>query len=133
MTLLKECVSIISLNLNQRFSRYPQNMENTYDRTLFCNCITNHNNNEEDEVIVSIKDTGIEIHPPILPKLFTKFVSASPKGTGLGCISVRVLLKLMVARFGLRTMLMATEPLLCLVCRSIRIYYKTYPLFFLFL
>jgi signal transduction histidine kinase len=59
MTLLKECVSIISL---------------AYDRTLFCNCITNHNNNEEDEVIVSIKDTGIEIHPPILPKLFTNLL-----------------------------------------------------------
>ncbi len=74
MTLLKECVSIISLNLNQRFSTCPQSMENTYDRTLFCNCITNHTNNEEDEVIVSIKDTGIEIHPPILPKLFTNLL-----------------------------------------------------------
>lgn len=84
MTLLKECVSIISLNLNQRFSTYPQSMENTYDRTLFCNCIINHNNNEKDEVIVSIKDTGIGIHPQILRKLFTKFVSVSPKGTGLG-------------------------------------------------
>jgi two-component system sensor histidine kinase VicK len=39
---------------------------------------------EEDEVIVSIRDTGTGIHPQILPKLFTKFVSASPKGTGLG-------------------------------------------------
>jgi light-regulated signal transduction histidine kinase (bacteriophytochrome) len=77
MTLLKECVSIISLNLNQRFSTYPQSIENTYDRTLFCNCIINQNNNEKD-------DTGIGIHPQILPKLFTKFVSASPKGTGLG-------------------------------------------------
>ena len=84
MTLLKECVSIISLNLNQRFSTYHQSMENTYDRPLFCNCIINHNNNEKDEVIVSIKDTGIGIHPQILPKLFTKFVGASPKGTGLG-------------------------------------------------
>jgi signal transduction histidine kinase len=44
----------------------------------------NNINNDEDEVIVSIKDTGIGIHPQILPKLFTKFVSASPKGTGLG-------------------------------------------------
>ena len=44
----------------------------------------NNNNSEEDEVIVSIRDTGIGIHPQILPKLFTKFVSASPKGTGLG-------------------------------------------------
>jgi signal transduction histidine kinase len=39
---------------------------------------------EKDEVIVSIRDTGTGIHPQILPKLFTKFVSESPKGTGLG-------------------------------------------------
>jgi signal transduction histidine kinase len=44
----------------------------------------NNNNSEDDEVIVSIRDTGIGIHPQILPKLFTKFVSASPKGTCLG-------------------------------------------------
>src|SRR6266487_2777866 len=44
----------------------------------------NNNNIEEDEVIVSIRDTGIGIHPQVLPKLFTKFVSTSPKGTGLG-------------------------------------------------
>jgi two-component system sensor histidine kinase VicK len=42
------------------------------------------NNNNSEEVIVSIRDTGLGIHPQILPKLFTKFVSASPKGTGLG-------------------------------------------------
>jgi len=44
----------------------------------------NNNSIEEDEVIVSIRDTGIGIHPQVLPKLFTKFVSTSPKGTGLG-------------------------------------------------
>ena len=42
-------------------------------------------NNDNDEIVVSIKDTGTGIHPEILPKLFTKFVTKSPiPGTGLG-------------------------------------------------
>jgi signal transduction histidine kinase len=36
------------------------------------------------EVIVSVKDTGAGIHPEILPRLFSKFVTTSYKGTGLG-------------------------------------------------
>ena len=35
-------------------------------------------------MIVRIKDTGTGISSDILPKLFTKFVSRSEKGTGLG-------------------------------------------------
>jgi signal transduction histidine kinase len=38
-----------------------------------------------DEILVSIKDTGTGIHPEVLPKLFTKFVTKSAiAGTGLG-------------------------------------------------
>jgi signal transduction histidine kinase len=38
-----------------------------------------------NEILVSITDTGTGIHPQIYPKLFTAFVSKSPKkGTGLG-------------------------------------------------
>jgi signal transduction histidine kinase len=38
-----------------------------------------------NEILVSIKDTGTGIHPQIYPKLFTAFVTKSPKrGTGLG-------------------------------------------------
>ena len=40
--------------------------------------------NKKQEVIVSIKDTGIGIHPEIMPRLFTKFATKSEKGTGLG-------------------------------------------------
>ncbi|MGC2683064.1 MAG: sensor histidine kinase, partial [Candidatus Nitrosopolaris sp.] len=36
------------------------------------------------EVTISVKDTGSEIHPDILPRLFSKFVSKSFQGTGLG-------------------------------------------------
>ena len=35
-------------------------------------------------IMVSIKDTGIGIDPEVMPKLFTKFVTGSQQGTGLG-------------------------------------------------
>jgi signal transduction histidine kinase len=38
----------------------------------------------DSQVIVSVKDTGSGIDPEILPRLFTKFVTKSDKGTGLG-------------------------------------------------
>lgn len=36
------------------------------------------------EVIITIKDNGLGIDPSVLPMLFTKFVSTSPEGLGLG-------------------------------------------------
>ena len=42
-------------------------------------------NDKQNEILVSIRDTGTGIHHDILPKLFTKFVTKSPiSGTGLG-------------------------------------------------
>lgn len=41
-------------------------------------------NNHDKEVIVTITDTGTGISPEILPKLFSKFVTSSNHGTGLG-------------------------------------------------
>jgi signal transduction histidine kinase len=38
----------------------------------------------DDQVIVSVKDTGTGIDTEILPRLFSKFVTKSDKGTGLG-------------------------------------------------
>ena len=43
-----------------------------------------NNNNNEQEVVVSVKDSGNGIDPSIFPKLFSKFATNSPKGTGLG-------------------------------------------------
>ncbi len=44
-----------------------------------------NNSNNDNEVTVSIKDTGTGIDPEILPKLFTKFATKSIiAGTGLG-------------------------------------------------
>jgi two-component system, OmpR family, sensor histidine kinase VicK len=41
-------------------------------------------NNKDDNIIVSVQDTGDGIDPEILPRLFTKFATKSEKGTGLG-------------------------------------------------
>jgi signal transduction histidine kinase len=40
--------------------------------------------NEDGQVIVSVKDTGSGIDPEIMSRLFTKFTSKSQTGTGLG-------------------------------------------------
>jgi signal transduction histidine kinase len=40
--------------------------------------------NRMDRIIVSVRDTGTGIHPEILPRLFSKFVTGSDMGTGLG-------------------------------------------------
>jgi two-component system sensor histidine kinase VicK len=39
---------------------------------------------DNDQVIVSVKDEGPGIDPSIMPRLFTKFASKSEKGTGIG-------------------------------------------------
>jgi signal transduction histidine kinase len=40
--------------------------------------------NNDHAVVISVKDTGLGIHPDISPKLFTKFATRSETGTGLG-------------------------------------------------
>ncbi|MFL6408422.1 MAG: ATP-binding protein [Nitrososphaeraceae archaeon] len=42
------------------------------------------NKDDEEEAVVSIKDTGTGIDPEIVPRLFEKFASKSYQGTGLG-------------------------------------------------
>ena len=46
--------------------------------------VTTKKEEENDEIIVSIKDTGSGIDPEIMPKLFSKFATKSQTGTGLG-------------------------------------------------
>jgi signal transduction histidine kinase len=53
------------------------------DGVIFVSAERKRNSNQE-EVIVSIKDTGEGISPEIQPRLFTKFATASFSGTGLG-------------------------------------------------
>ena len=43
-----------------------------------------NNKDENQEVIIAVKDTGEGINPEIIPRLFTKFTTKSSSGTGLG-------------------------------------------------
>jgi signal transduction histidine kinase len=45
---------------------------------------TDVKDNNNNELIISVKDSGEGIHPVIMPRLFTKFASKSFIGTGLG-------------------------------------------------
>jgi signal transduction histidine kinase len=50
--------------------------------------------NNKKNVVVKIKNTGIGIHPDILPKLFTKFATKSDTGgTGLGLFISRSIIE----------------------------------------
>jgi signal transduction histidine kinase len=46
--------------------------------------LNNSTNSPNKQVIVTIMDTGVGISPEIMPKLFSKFVTTSNQGTGLG-------------------------------------------------
>jgi signal transduction histidine kinase len=57
----------------------------TKNGTIIVNTsLNNSTNNHDNEVIITIIDTGVGIPPEIMPKLFTKFVTSSIQGTGLG-------------------------------------------------
>jgi signal transduction histidine kinase len=55
--------------------------------------ITNNNYATNNKVIVIIKDSGIGIDNEILPRLFTKFVTKSDQGTGLGLFIVKKIIE----------------------------------------
>jgi signal transduction histidine kinase len=46
--------------------------------------ITIKTSESDGEVIASIRDSGSGIDPEIFPKLFSKFITKSDRGTGLG-------------------------------------------------
>jgi signal transduction histidine kinase len=46
--------------------------------------ITIHTSESDKEVIVSVRDTGTGIDPEVYQKLFSKFITKSDRGTGLG-------------------------------------------------
>ena len=56
-----------------------------------------------NKIIVKIKDTGIGMHPDILPKLFTKFATKSDTGgTGLGLFISKSIIEKHAAGYGLK-------------------------------
>jgi two-component system sensor histidine kinase VicK len=56
----------------------------TQDGLVSISLMKTRGKNHINEVILSVKDTGIGIGPEILPRLFTMFATESEIGTGLG-------------------------------------------------
>ena len=54
---------------------------------------TKEKDDKDNKVIVIIKDTGIGIDNEIFPRLFTKFVTKSNQGTGLGLFIVKKIIE----------------------------------------
>ncbi|HYZ49608.1 MAG TPA: HAMP domain-containing sensor histidine kinase, partial [Nitrososphaeraceae archaeon] len=46
--------------------------------------VLSNDGKSQEEVVVTVKDTGSGVDPEILPRLFTKFATKSQSGTGLG-------------------------------------------------
>jgi len=68
--------------INQVISNLLNNaIKFTNEGTVIVNVAAIRTNNE---IVVSISDTGIGIDSEILPRLFTKFATKSTTGTGLG-------------------------------------------------
>jgi signal transduction histidine kinase len=61
--------------------------------------------------IVSVRDRGTGIDPEILSRLFTKFTTKSNQGTGLGLYVSKSILRLMVDKYGLTTIMMVKKEL----------------------
>ena len=74
---------------------------------------------DNDNVIVSIKDTGIGIDQEIMPRLFSKFASKSFIGTGLGLFISKSIIELMEGKFGLKIIPMGKGLLLHSHCHCL--------------
>jgi signal transduction histidine kinase len=109
-SVIRDCIIDISQHTgkkNLKFSYVPaddnqQQVIIKADKTriaqVLMNLLENSLNNSQEGIIsvtsttdpnansitVSVKDTGSGINPDIIPRLFSKFVTASEKGTGLG-------------------------------------------------
>ena len=75
--------------LNADKGRITQVLSNLLDNALKFTTegsiiITTKKVKENQEVMVSIKDSGTGIDPQIFPELFKKFATKSEQGTGLG-------------------------------------------------
>ena len=70
-----------------------------------------------NEVIISVKDTGEGIHSDMLPRLFTMFATTSNVGTGLGLYISKSIVEAHGGRYGHKIILMERELHSVLACQ----------------
>jgi signal transduction histidine kinase len=70
-------------------TRIAQVLMNLFDNSINSSqdgiiAVTTTVDPDANSITVSVKDAGYGINPDIIPRLFSKFATASEKGTGLG-------------------------------------------------
>jgi K+-sensing histidine kinase KdpD len=88
----KARISQVISNLLDNAVKFTKELEENRTISVRLEELTDTNNNNK-EVVFSIKDTGIGIAPEIIPRLFTKFTTKSQKGTGLGLFISKSIIK----------------------------------------
>ena len=78
----KDRIHQVLSNLLNNAIKYTKNGTVTINTSIANG--SNNNANDDKEAIVTIMDTGCGITPEIMQKLFSKFVTTSSHGTGLG-------------------------------------------------
>jgi C4-dicarboxylate-specific signal transduction histidine kinase len=83
-----ECESTENIVVEADRERITQVISNLLDNSLKFTkngkVVITTKKERDGKVIVSVQDTGTGMEPEIIPRLFTKFTSKSPSGTGLG-------------------------------------------------
>jgi signal transduction histidine kinase len=78
-------VNADKIRINQVIDNLLTNaMKFTEEGTVSISITCKKGENHTDTIVVRVKDTGTGIHTEILPRLFSKFVTRSDMGTGLG-------------------------------------------------
>jgi K+-sensing histidine kinase KdpD len=67
---------------------------------------------ENNHITITVKDNGSGIDSDVLPKLFTKFVTKSEKGTGLGLYISKSIIEAHGGKYGQRIIMMEKAQLL---------------------
>jgi len=74
-------ITQVIFNLLSNAVKFTKAKEEEGQRTV---SISAETIDDGEEVLVTVRDTGIGIDPEIMPRLFEKFISKSYQGTGLG-------------------------------------------------
>jgi signal transduction histidine kinase len=83
-------ITQVVFNLLSNAVKFTKAKEEEGERTV---SISAETIDDGEEVLVTVRDTGIGIDPEIMPRLFEKFISRSYQGTGLGLFISKSIIK----------------------------------------
>jgi signal transduction histidine kinase len=83
-------ITQVIFNLLSNAVKFTKAKEEEGQRTV---SISAETIDDGEEVLVTVRDTGIGIDPEIMPRLFEKFISKSYQGTGLGLFISKSIIK----------------------------------------